>query len=59
MKTVLITGASGGIGQACARVFSENGYEVIVHYHQNEQTALALARELNGFAAIFGFEMTN
>lgn len=50
MKTVLITGASGGIGQACARVFSENGYEVIVHYHQNEQTALALARELNGFA---------
>jgi hypothetical protein len=49
MKTVLITGASGGIGQACARVFAQNGYLPILHYHKNE-AALGLAEELGGFA---------
>lgn len=49
MKTVLITGASGGIGQACARVFAQNGYFPILHYHKNE-AARQLAQELGGVA---------
>ncbi len=52
MKTVLITGASGGIGAATARLFAEKGCRVALHYHQSEEIARALERELgkNAFA---------
>lgn len=46
MKTVLITGATGGIGEAAARAFSREGYRVVIHYNQNEQKATELANEL-------------
>ena len=39
MKTVLITGASGEIGAAAAKLFSQNGYAVAVNYFQNKQSA--------------------
>ena len=45
-KTVLITGASGGIGGACARAAAEAGWRVALHYHRNEAAARALADEL-------------
>lgn len=47
-RTVLITGASGGIGAETARRFSAAGYAVAVHYHRGEAAARALADELNG-----------
>ena len=47
MKTVLITGASGGIGAAAARAFSRAGWRVVLHYCKNESAAEALARELS------------
>lgn len=34
-KTVLITGASGGIGAAIAQKLAEAGHAVIVHYHSS------------------------
>ena len=46
MKTVLITGASGGIGSAAARAFHQDGYRVILHYFKNESAAKALHAEL-------------
>ena len=46
MKTVLITGASGGIGKAAAEAFHREGYRVILHYNKNEEAAKALAAEL-------------
>ena len=40
-KTVLITGASRGIGRACARVFAGAGYAVAIHYGHSEDVARA------------------
>lgn len=45
-KTVLITGASGGIGRATALLFSQKGYAVALHYHTNQEAAESLCRLL-------------
>src|SRR2546430_1954112 len=47
-KGVVVTGASGGIGAACARAFAAEGARVAVHYHSGEERARAVARELGG-----------
>jgi 3-oxoacyl-[acyl-carrier protein] reductase len=47
-KGVVVTGASGGIGAACARLFAAEGAKVLVHYHRGEERAAALAAELGG-----------
>lgn len=46
MKRVLITGASRGIGAACARLFAKSGYDVIINYNDSKEEALRLAREI-------------
>ena len=50
MKTVLITGASRGIGAAAAQLFANRGYRVAVNYHRSRREAGALAGELGGIA---------
>ena len=45
-KTVLITGASTGIGAAAARAFAAAGARVVVHYNESREPAEALAAEL-------------
>ena len=47
-RGVVVTGASGGIGAACARAFAAEGARVVVHYHRGEERARALAEELGG-----------
>lgn len=46
MKTALITGASRGIGSACALALKNSGYDVIINYNSSEKPALELASAL-------------
>ena len=45
-NTVLITGASRGIGRACALAFAKAGYRVAVHYHHSAAQAETLVQQL-------------
>jgi NAD(P)-dependent dehydrogenase (short-subunit alcohol dehydrogenase family) len=47
-KTVLISGASRGIGRVIARMFAEAGARVVVHYNTNRQAAEDTLAELAG-----------
>lgn len=58
MKTVLVTGATGAIGEATVRMFSSNGYFVYIHYHNNKAKADALVEEL-GNAQSVGFDIAS
>ena len=46
MKTAIITGASRGIGRACALLLSKKGYNVVVNYNKSKSAALSLSEEL-------------
>ena len=47
-KIALVTGASGGIGSACARKLAEEGYRVIVHYYRAKEEAERIAARIGG-----------
>lgn len=47
MKTVLITGGTKGIGKAIAQEFLQSGYEVILNYSRDEESALLTQAEFN------------
>lgn len=46
-KTVLITGASRGIGKESAVLFAKSGYNVIINYLNSEKNALELCDSLS------------
>jgi 3-oxoacyl-[acyl-carrier protein] reductase len=54
---VLVTGASSGIGAACARAFAAEGARVLVHYRNGRDRAEAVAAELGG-APVAGADLT-
>src|SRR5437867_13244682 len=56
-KGVVVTGASGGIGAACARAFAAEGSRVALHFHRGAERAQALGGELGGAPAI-GADLT-
>lgn len=45
-KVVLITGASRGIGASTASIFAQNNYDIVINYCSSEDSAFALAQNL-------------
>ena len=52
-KTVLITGASRGIGRAIAKLFAENNYNVVINYNKSEDRA----KELHNYLTNKGYSV--
>lgn len=50
-KVALVTGASRGIGKACAHALHQAGFKVAVHYRSGEDMALAFCKEHPGCVA--------
>lgn len=61
-KTVLITGASRGIGRATAKLFAKSGYNVLINYNKSEKEAYELYNSLKdkGYSvSIFKADISN
>ncbi len=60
MRNALVTGGSGGIGQAICIKLASSGFHVLVHYNRNEAGAeetLKTIEEAGGSAEITGFDI--
>lgn len=62
MKTVLITGATSGFGEACARIFAKNGYRLILNGRREERLNMAkeqLEKEFSADIYLLPFDVQN
>ena len=55
MQKVLVTGATGSLGEAIVKEFSEKGYFVYIHYNLNKQKAEEILNDINGNGEILSF----
>src|SRR5579862_4198010 len=58
-KVVLLTGASGGIGAACARAIVRGGGQVVLHDIKAEGRAGDLARELGASCKLIASDLAD
>ena len=62
MKSVLVTGASGGIGSAVALELARRGWSVALQYRSNREAAVRLEEEIcrqGGMARVYGADLTD
>ncbi len=59
MQKVLITGATGSIGEAIVEEFARAGYYIYIHYSSNEQKAKELLIKIDGQGSILTFNVQN
>src|ERR1700674_1971330 len=61
-RTILVTGASKGIGRAIAHRIARDGFTVVVHYHADDEGAevtLSLIQKNNGSGRIMRFDLAD
>lgn len=62
MKTILITGSGKRLGRNLAELFSKKGYKIIIHFHQSENGAKDLYKQITdngGEAFMIKADLTN
>jgi 3-oxoacyl-[acyl-carrier protein] reductase len=55
MQKVLVTGATGSLGEAIVKEFSQKGYYVYIHYNSNKEKAEEILQYIDGNGEILGF----
>ena len=55
-RTILVTGASKGIGRAIALKLSQDGFTIIVHYHSDEPGGRATLDAIGGKGRVLRFD---
>lgn len=55
MQKILVTGATGSLGEAIVKEFSSQGYFVYIHYNSNEEKAKEILKEIDNNGAILTF----
>jgi 3-oxoacyl-[acyl-carrier protein] reductase len=61
-RTILVTGASKGIGQAIAACLAQGGFDIVVHYRSDEAGAAAtadLVRAAGATARLIAFDIAD
>ena len=55
-RTILVTGASKGIGRAIAHKLGQDGFTVVAHYHADEGGAQATLESIDGKGRLIRFD---
>ncbi|QNK86068.1 SDR family NAD(P)-dependent oxidoreductase [Aliarcobacter cryaerophilus] len=57
MKKVLVTGATGNIGEEIVKEYAKNGFFVYIHYNSNHQKAQNLLQEIDNKGELISFDI--